>query len=48
MVSADESKVYMYDINSGKEIVIYEKPGMHISALAAAIGDHILIEEWGN
>jgi hypothetical protein len=45
-VSADESKVYMYDINSGKEIVIYEKPGMHIS-VAAAIGDHILIEEWG-
>jgi len=44
-LSDDETKIYMYDIKTGKTKNIYEKAGRNIKILAA-IGDNILISEW--
>ena len=44
-LSDDETKIYMYDIKTGKTKNIYEKAGRNIKILAA-IGDNIIISEW--
>lgn len=44
-VSSDESKIIMYDINTGNKKEIYGESGAHIK-VDAAIGDNILIEKW--
>ena len=44
-VSHDESKLIMFDINTGEDREIYTTPNKNIKILAA-IGDNILISEW--
>ena len=44
-VSHDESKLTMFDINTGEDREIYTTPNKNIKILAA-IGDNILISEW--
>ena len=44
-VSPDESKLIMFDINTGEDREIYTTPNKNIKILAA-IGDNILISEW--
>lgn len=44
-VSPDETKLIMFDINTGEDREIYTTPNKNIKILAA-IGDNILISEW--
>ena len=44
-VSPDETKLIMFDINTGEDREIYTTPNKNIKILAA-IGDKILISEW--
>ena len=44
-VSPDETKLIMFDINTGEDREIYTTPNKNIKILAA-MGDNILISEW--